>query len=386
MPEHPAPRTKTGAVSGVIHPPAERHDAPQDPRGPRRSQGRRARPWRVRGPHCAPLPTSRPHPVPQRGTAHRRRHRRERADPHRQGRPERRAAADVQQRRLPDLAEHARRAHAVLRTQRRRRRTALRAPGHRNLRHRVRLAGLPARRLRVPPQGDHLPPDPRRGRQLCPGRRGGGRVPRPAGGRPRPALPLRQRARRDSRGRRGRGRRPRRVRGEAVPLRPADLDLLPARPVRRRRLAGRQLPLHLQHRRLQRDHLRERAPAAHRAPVHAGHRRVRDELPAQGRRGRAGDRALPVVPPQRRLRRDRLLPRRQRLRDRPAARPHLARPQGTHHGAPEKARERSRRRFDRETRVEWKIIAVDTRRRLVPSEAVLTAAAEAGPADPEIQI
>ncbi|WP_326784266.1 homogentisate 1,2-dioxygenase [Streptomyces sp. NBC_00151] len=61
-------------------------------------------------------------------------------------------------------------------------------------------------------------------------------------------------------------------------------------------------------------------------------------------------------------------------------------PQGTHHGAPEKARERSRRRFDKDTRVEWKIIAVDTRRRLVPSEAVLTAAAAAGPADPEIQI
>ncbi len=61
-------------------------------------------------------------------------------------------------------------------------------------------------------------------------------------------------------------------------------------------------------------------------------------------------------------------------------------PQGTHHGAAEKARERSRRRFERDTRVEWKIIAVDTRRRLVPSEAVLTAAAEAGaaPGDPDM--
>ncbi|MEU9359008.1 homogentisate 1,2-dioxygenase [Streptomyces sp. NPDC048301] len=50
-------------------------------------------------------------------------------------------------------------------------------------------------------------------------------------------------------------------------------------------------------------------------------------------------------------------------------------PQGVHHGAPERARERSRRRFDRETRVEWKIIAIDTRRRLTPSAAVRAAAA-----------
>ncbi|SOD71807.1 homogentisate 1,2-dioxygenase [Jatrophihabitans sp. GAS493] len=48
--------------------------------------------------------------------------------------------------------------------------------------------------------------------------------------------------------------------------------------------------------------------------------------------------------------------------------------QGVHHGAPEAARERSRRRYDKDSRVEWKIIAIDTRRRLVPSAAVLAAA------------
>ncbi|TYB44096.1 homogentisate 1,2-dioxygenase [Actinomadura chibensis] len=49
-------------------------------------------------------------------------------------------------------------------------------------------------------------------------------------------------------------------------------------------------------------------------------------------------------------------------------------PQGVHHGVPERARERSRRRFDVDTRVEWQVIAVDTRRRLTPSRAVLEAA------------
>ncbi|WP_431239341.1 homogentisate 1,2-dioxygenase [Mycolicibacterium aichiense] len=46
-------------------------------------------------------------------------------------------------------------------------------------------------------------------------------------------------------------------------------------------------------------------------------------------------------------------------------------PQGVHHGAPEKARERARRKFDDFTRVDWKVIAIDTRRRLVPSPEVL---------------
>jgi len=46
-------------------------------------------------------------------------------------------------------------------------------------------------------------------------------------------------------------------------------------------------------------------------------------------------------------------------------------PQGVHHGAPEKARERARRKFDQHTRVDWQVIAVDTRRRLVPSPEVL---------------
>ena len=48
-------------------------------------------------------------------------------------------------------------------------------------------------------------------------------------------------------------------------------------------------------------------------------------------------------------------------------------PQGLHHGAPEKVRERARRRFDDYDRVDWKVIAIDTRRRLVPSAEVLAA-------------
>jgi len=58
-------------------------------------------------------------------------------------------------------------------------------------------------------------------------------------------------------------------------------------------------------------------------------------------------------------------------------------PQGVHHGAPEKLRERSRQRFEEFDRVEWKIIAIDTRRRLRPSAAVVAAAF---PADPEVQV
>ena len=46
-------------------------------------------------------------------------------------------------------------------------------------------------------------------------------------------------------------------------------------------------------------------------------------------------------------------------------------PQGVHHGAPESARERGRRKFDQYDRVDWQIIAIDTRRRLVPSEEFL---------------
>jgi homogentisate 1,2-dioxygenase len=47
-------------------------------------------------------------------------------------------------------------------------------------------------------------------------------------------------------------------------------------------------------------------------------------------------------------------------------------PQGVHHGAPEKGRERARRLHDTESRVLWQVIAVDTRRRLVPSAEVLS--------------
>ncbi|HEU4363151.1 MAG TPA: homogentisate 1,2-dioxygenase [Mycobacterium sp.] len=46
-------------------------------------------------------------------------------------------------------------------------------------------------------------------------------------------------------------------------------------------------------------------------------------------------------------------------------------PQGVHHGAPEKARERARRKFDDYQRVDWQVIAVDTRRRLTPAPEVL---------------
>jgi homogentisate 1,2-dioxygenase len=46
-------------------------------------------------------------------------------------------------------------------------------------------------------------------------------------------------------------------------------------------------------------------------------------------------------------------------------------PQGVHHGAPEKARERARRKFDEYDEVDWKVIAIDTRRRLVASDEVL---------------
>ncbi len=62
-------------------------------------------------------------------------------------------------------------------------------------------------------------------------------------------------------------------------------------------------------------------------------------------------------------------------------------PQGVHHGAPEKVRERTRRKFDEYNTVDWKVVAVDTRRRLVPSPAVLAAdlgAARAAISDPAV--
>ena len=48
-------------------------------------------------------------------------------------------------------------------------------------------------------------------------------------------------------------------------------------------------------------------------------------------------------------------------------------PQGVHHGAPERARERARRKFDEYDTIEWKVIAIDTRQRLSPSPEVLAA-------------
>lgn len=48
-------------------------------------------------------------------------------------------------------------------------------------------------------------------------------------------------------------------------------------------------------------------------------------------------------------------------------------PQGVHHGAPERVRERARRKFDEYDAIEWKVIAVDTRQRLTPSPEVVQA-------------
>ncbi|MFR9750126.1 homogentisate 1,2-dioxygenase [Nocardia sp. 004] len=49
-------------------------------------------------------------------------------------------------------------------------------------------------------------------------------------------------------------------------------------------------------------------------------------------------------------------------------------PQGIHHGIPERARERSRRRFGEDTRVEWTVISIDTRHRLIPAPGIVAAA------------
>lgn len=57
-------------------------------------------------------------------------------------------------------------------------------------------------------------------------------------------------------------------------------------------------------------------------------------------------------------------------------------PQGVHHGIPERARERARRRFEVDTRVEWQVISVDTRRRLIATP-VLAGAREAAVAEAE---
>jgi homogentisate 1,2-dioxygenase len=89
------------------------------------------------------------------------------------------------------------------------------------------------------------------------------------------------------------------------------------------------------------------------------------------RRRRPRRRTHAPVPPQRRLRPDRLLPRRFAVRRPDATGSDLAWPRGVPHGAREKARERARRKFDEHSRVDWQVIAVDTRRRLTPSAEVL---------------
>lgn len=59
-------------------------------------------------------------------------------------------------------------------------------------------------------------------------------------------------------------------------------------------------------------------------------------------------------------------------------------PQGIHHGIPERARERARRRFEKDQRFEWQVIAIDTRKRLIPTP-VMFAAAQAEVAE-EVQV
>ncbi|MFW0783405.1 homogentisate 1,2-dioxygenase [Gordonia sp. CPCC 206044] len=46
-------------------------------------------------------------------------------------------------------------------------------------------------------------------------------------------------------------------------------------------------------------------------------------------------------------------------------------PQGIHHGIPERARERARRRFEQDERVEWQVISIDTHKRLTPTPAMI---------------
>ncbi|MGV9711549.1 homogentisate 1,2-dioxygenase [Gordonia sp. NPDC003424] len=46
-------------------------------------------------------------------------------------------------------------------------------------------------------------------------------------------------------------------------------------------------------------------------------------------------------------------------------------PQGIHHGLPERARRRARRRFDTDQRVEWQVISIDTHRRLIATPAMI---------------
>lgn len=48
-------------------------------------------------------------------------------------------------------------------------------------------------------------------------------------------------------------------------------------------------------------------------------------------------------------------------------------PQGVHHGIPERARERARRRAEIDTRVEWRVIAIDTHRRLTATPVMQAA-------------
>ena len=111
----------------------------------------------------------------------------------------------------------------------------------------------------------------------------------------------------------------------------------------------------------------QRAPAADRAPVHAGHRRLRDELPAQARRRRAGHRTHAVVSPQRRLRRDRVLPRRLALRHPDAARADFA---CAARGSPRRAGEGAGARPPQVRRLRQGRLVGDRHRHPAPADSV----------------
>jgi homogentisate 1,2-dioxygenase len=51
-------------------------------------------------------------------------------------------------------------------------------------------------------------------------------------------------------------------------------------------------------------------------------------------------------------------------------------PQAIHHGPPERARERARRKFAEYDRIDWSVMSIDVRRPLTPSPALLEAGAK----------
>ena len=59
-------------------------------------------------------------------------------------------------------------------------------------------------------------------------------------------------------------------------------------------------------------------------------------------------------------------------------------PQGIHHGIPERARERARRRFEEDKRVEWQVISIDTHRRLTATPVMKGALQAAVPEEVQV--